>query len=37
MIASLQKSVANRTSNVEKTQKTETEDEFMSENFSFEY
>jgi four helix bundle protein len=37
MIASLQKSVANRTNNVEKVQKTETDDEFMSENFSFEY
>mgnify|MGYP003417402500 FL=1 len=37
MIASLQKSVANKTANVEKVQKPETDDEFMSENFSFEY
>jgi four helix bundle protein len=37
MIASLQKSVTNRVNKQEEVQKPETEDEFMSENFSFEY
>jgi four helix bundle protein len=37
MIASLQKSVTNRAAKQEETQKPEAEDEFMSENFSFEY
>ncbi|MBO7276909.1 MAG: four helix bundle protein [Bacteroidales bacterium] len=37
MIASLQKSVSNRTVKQEEVQKPEAEDEFMSENFSFEY